>query len=210
MNNYIQNLTWRYATKKFDPSKKLSSEQLDLLLESLRLSPSSYGVQPWKFYLITNPELRSQVRAAAWDQSQVTDASHLILVASRTEVTEKDVDEYITNVSETRGVTPESLEGFKKMISGTVSGMSKDDSAGWAARQAYLAVGFLLSAAAENQIDSCPMEGFDSPKVSELVGALSEGYQVRVMCPVGFRAEDDNYIAMKKVRYPKERIIKEL
>jgi nitroreductase len=199
---------WRYATKAFDPAKKLSDVQVQQVLDALRLAPSSYGLQPWKFYLIETPEVREKVRAHAWNQTQVTDASHLIALAHRTEVTEHDVAEYVADMCATRGVSEESVGGFRDMMLGTVRSLTPEQTGQWAARQTYLALGFVLATCAMLNIDSCPMEGFDTEKVSEIVGATAEGYRVAALLPIGYRSETDETAGWQKVRYPQERVVK--
>ena len=208
MNEYLNNLNWRYATKKFDPTQKLSVAETDLLEESLRLTPSSFGLQLWQFYRIDTPETRAAVREAGYNQSQITDASHLYALASKTSPAESDVVEFLESVKNIRGGRDESLAGYHQMLSSFISGLSPQDAAGWAARQVYVALGFLLTAAAEQHIDAVPMEGFDAAKVTEIIGAGAEGYTVRLLCGVGHRAADDSYATLPKVRYPKERIFR--
>jgi nitroreductase len=210
MNNYLTKLEWRYAVKKFDPSKKLTPEQLDLLIESLRLTPSSSGMQLWKFYVVENMELRDKIREAASNQSQITDASHLILLASRKSPTQSDVEAQLEQTAATQHVTLESLSGYRKSMEELLSRMGPDAREQWAARQIYIALGFLLSAAAENSIDTCPMEGFNSDIVTQLIGADKEGYVVRLLVPAGFRSPDDPAAKRAKVRFDKSKVVKKL
>ena len=208
MDEYLNNLMWRYATKKFDPQRKLTSAETDMLEETLRLAPNSFGFQLWKFYRIDDPAVRAAVREAGYGQPQITDASHIYALASKVAPTEQDVVDFIASIKTTRGATDESLAGYRKSLEGAITGKPAGDLAAWTAKQVYIALGFVLSAAAEHKIDACPMEGFDHDKVSGIIGAAKEGYAVQVLCPVGHRAADDSYAAMKKVRYPKERVIK--
>lgn len=208
MDEYLNNLTWRYATKKFDPQKKLSVAETDMLEETLRLAPSSFGFQLWKFYRIDDPAVRAAIKDAGYGQSQITDASHLYALASKSAPTEQDVTDFIESIKTAHSVTDESLAGYKKGLEGAITGKPAVDIATWTAKQVYIALGFILDAAAQHHIDTCPMEGFDHDKVSEIIGATKEGYAVQVLCPVGHRAADDNYATQKKVRYPKERVIK--
>ncbi|MGB7958220.1 MAG: NAD(P)H-dependent oxidoreductase [Minisyncoccia bacterium] len=208
MDDYLNNLMWRYATKKFDPQKKLSVAETDLLEETLRLAPSSFGFQLWKFYRIDDPAMRSAIKDAAYGQAQVADASHLYALASKIAPTEQDVTDLIESIKAGRGATDESLAGYKKALEGAIAARSGGDSASWTAKQVYIALGFILDAAAQHHIDACPMEGFDHNKVSEIVGATKEGYAVNVLCPVGHRSADDGHAGEKKVRYPKEKVIK--
>ena len=208
MEEYLNNLMWRYATKKFDPQQKLGAAEIDMLEEALRLSPNSYGLQAWRFYRIDDPTIRIALRAAGYDQSQITDASHLYALASRTTLDEGDVNAYIDLIKAIREVDDAAVDGFRKMLSGSLTELTPDRQAAWTAKQVYIALGFLLNAAAQHHIDDCPMEGFESAKVSEIIGATKEGYAVQVLCPVGHRAVDDKYAALKKVRYPKEKVVK--
>lgn len=211
MQEYLKNLEWRYATKKFDTTKKLSEEQINFLEEAARLAPSSFGIQPWKFYVVSNPEVREEMKKASWGQAQVTDASHIFVVASRIGLVDKDVNDFADDMIKTRGVPAESVEGYRQMMIGSMNGKRDqgvlDD---WCARQAYIGLGFILSAAAQNGIDACPMEGFDNAAIDKILGITEEGYASRAYCAVGFRAADDDYAKEKKVRFPKERVIKEV
>jgi len=208
MDEYLNNLAWRYATKKFDPQQKLSDAEINVLEESLRLAPSSYGFQLWKFYRIDDPAVRSAVKDAAYGQAQTVDASHLYALASKMVPTEQDVTDLMESIKTARGVTDESLAGYKKALEGAITAKPAADIAAWTAEQVYIALGFILDAAAQHHIDACPMEGFDRAKVSDIIGATKEGYAVQVLCPVGHRATDDKYASQKKVRYPKEKVIK--
>jgi nitroreductase len=207
MDKYINNLMWRYATKKFDPQQKLSSAETDMLEEALRLAPNSFGLQLWKFYRIDDPSIRATMKKVSYDQPQITDASHIYALASKIVPTEQDVTDFIESIKTTRGATDESLAEYKKTLERAISG-KPEDVAVWTAKQVYIALGFILSAAAQHHIDACPMEGFDHDKVSEIIGATKDGYAVQALCAVGHRATDDKHATEKKVRYPKERVIK--
>ncbi len=206
MPTFLENLQWRYAVKKFDAAKKLTSSQLDELLEALRLTASSYGLQPYRFVLVEDPAVRAKVREHAWGQTQITDASHLIALCAVKTLDEKYVDHYIDAISKVRGVPVENLKGFKDMMMGTINGKSSQELLDWSKKQTYIALGFLLSAAAHMHIDSCPMEGFDAAHVDADLGLAEEGLTVVALCPVGFRSEDDAAAAYKKVRFCKEEL----
>lgn len=210
MNTTIEALNFRYATKAFDTNKKLTDEQLAVLTESLRLSASSYGLQPWKFFVISNPELRAQLRAAAYDQSQITDASHLIVIATYKEMTPAHIDAFFASIAETRGIPADALQGYKDMVVGSASRLSSEQAAVWNAKQGYLALGTLLTTAALEKIDACPMEGFDAAKFNEILGLDAMGLTATVICPVGFRSEEDKTAAYKKVRFAAADVIVEL
>ncbi len=206
MKQYLDNLRWRYATKKFDPSKKLSAEQLDTLLEAARLSASSYGLQPYKFVVVTNPEIRAKIREHAWGQPQVTDASHLVVICAYRSLDARHVDHYIAEIAKTRGMTVESLSGFRDMLLGGIQGRSPQQNVDWSKRQSYIALGFLLSAAANMQVDACPMEGFDPTHVDVDLHLAEHNLTSVTMCPLGLRAPDDPAAEYKKVRFPKEEL----
>lgn len=200
MSSIIESLNWRAAIKSYDATKKLTDTQLNILLESIRLAPTSYGLQAMSVLVVTDPEVRTKLRAAAWDQPQVTDASHVLIFAVPTALSSTDVERYMQDVVATRGVTRESLQGFYDMI---VRVVGSNDAAGntvWAAKQAYIALGVLLTAAAIEKIDASPMEGFDPKQFDEILGLSAKGLTAVVMCPVGYRAADDVYSQMKKVR----------
>ncbi len=217
MHNIIQSFKWRYATKKFDAAKKLSIAQLDTLLEALRLAPSSFGLQPWKFVVVENAALREKIRAAAWNQSQVTDASHLIALAVPQKPNAALVDEYISFMREEQarggkgvlGIVADEAKLLKQatMMKGFIATSLKEGAGAWVRAQAYIALGFLLAAAAEERIDTCPMEGFDSAKVGELLGLDKHGLEACVLVAAGYRAADDKYAKEAKLRYPKEKVV---
>lgn len=208
MSQLIQDLNWRYATKKFDPTKKLTKEQLEQLLEAMRLTATSYGLQPYKFLIIENPALRATIRTHSWNQPQVTDASHLIAICSYTTLDESFVDRYVDSIVAVRGVTKESLSQYREMMVHSIKIRTPENLADWAKRQSYIALGFLLSAAAELRIDACPMEGFDPQKVDEVLGLAKDTLTVATLCPVGFRAEDDASASYAKVRFPLSELVR--
>lgn len=200
MSNYITNLNWRYATKKFDSAKVLTQEQLTMLKESVRLSPSSFGLFPYKVFVVENMDLREKLKEKAFGQSQITDASHLFVFAARNEVTPKDIEHFVELVAKERNTTTESLSSYKEMMAGFVHMLSKEQQATWAEKQAYIGLGFLLSAAAQNNIDACPMEGFDNKAFDQVLGLGQTGYHSAVVCPIGFRSDEDSYAKAPKVR----------
>jgi len=207
MNNYIQNLNWRYATKKFDTSKKIKDEDLNSLLEVLRLSPSSFGLQPWKFIVINNPAIRSKLVGSAYGQTQVNEASHLIVMCAKKSLSEFDVDKYVNDVSSKKNTPIENLAGLKDIIMGTVKGQTADQTENWNKKQVYLALGFVMSALAQMNIDSCPMEGFDPAKVDEILELSKDGLTATLLLPIGYRSDDDKYSPAAKIRFDKADII---
>jgi nitroreductase len=207
MHSIIDALSWRYATQQFDPSKKLAAADRELLLEATRLAPSSFGLQPWKLVVVETPKLREQIRAAAWNQAQVTDASDVIVLCTRTTLDEAYVDHYLELIATTRSLTIDKLDGLKKMILGSVAHRSKHEVIEWNKRQTYIALGVLLSTAALHIIDASPMEGFDPLKVDEILGLTAEGYTATVLCALGYRHTNDPAATQKKVRLPIKEII---
>ncbi|MEO1593567.1 MAG: NAD(P)H-dependent oxidoreductase [Cyanobacteria bacterium J06632_22] len=204
----LDRLQWRYATKKFDPSKKISPEDWQVLEQSLVLSPSSFGLQPWKFFVVRNPELREQLKAHAWGQSQVTDASHLVVIANRSDVTDEDVDRYVKRMAEVQGTSVEDLQGYANVVKGFLKAPPFPlDPNKWAGKQAYIAMAFLLYTAAILGIDACPMEGFIPAKFDEVLGLAAQGYNSVAFCTLGYRASDDKSAARPKVRYETAEVV---
>ena len=206
MSTLLENLNWRYATKKFDATKKISTEDLNTLKEAIRLSASSYGLQPFKVIIVENPEIREQLKAAAWGQTQITDASHLIIFANDLNAGPESVDAYIKNISETRGLPTEALAGFSDMMKGTIANLSQEAKNIWTAKQTYIALGTLLSAAAELKIDATPMEGFEAEKVNEILGLDKLGLNTSLIATLGYRHEEDATQHFKKVRKSNEEL----
>ncbi len=198
-------LQWRYATKVFDSEQKLSSEQVQELLEAANLTATSYGLQPFQVVLVENPELREQLLPHAYGQKQVTDASHLLVFATR-EIDEAYVDAYIARTAEARGSNPEALAGFKKMLMGIVN-MSPEKQAIWAKNQAYIALGNVMTVAAGLGIDSCPMEGLNPAQFDAVLGLESLGLKTAVALPVGHRDNSDKYATSNKVRLSLEEFV---
>ena len=197
----LEALEWRYATKQFDPKKKVSEKDLDELLKVLNLSPSSFGLQPWKFIVVTDQELRERLREAAWNQPQVTDASHLIVLCVRTDLNEGYIRNYIHSISRIRKVPREKLKGYEDTILGFRKALTAEQTLAWSKNQVYISLGFLLEACAMKRIDACPMEGFDPKKVDELLGLEEQSLASVVLCPIGCRSKSDSHADEKKVRF---------
>lgn len=210
MTNIIENLNWRYATKKYDPTKVLSSKQVESLMESIRLAPSSFGVQPYTIINVKDKDVREKLKAVAWGQTQITDASDLILFTVPTNLNDSDIEKFIQNTSDTRGVSLESLEEYSNMIKGSVNSRTPEEKITWSAKQAYIALGLLLVAAAEQKIDATPMEGFDNAQFDEILDLKSKGLTTVVIAALGYRAEDDQYANLAKVRKSKEDLFLEV
>ena len=206
----VTQLQWRYATKRMN-GKEVPEKDLDAILEAIRLAPSSYGLTPYSILVIKDPEIRKKAQAAAYMQPQIVEGSHLLVFAAWDDITEKQVDEYMALVSATRGVPVASLDGFKNMIWGGVSKMSQPDRVDWAMKQAYIALGVGLSAAAAAGVESTPMEGFDSSKLDEALGLKEKGLKSAVLMMLGYRDEaNDSLLKMKKVRRAKEDLFIEM
>ncbi|WP_257304337.1 NAD(P)H-dependent oxidoreductase [Geothrix campi] len=198
----LQQLTWRYATKKFDSSKKISAADWAVIEQALVLTPSSYGLQPWKFIVVTDPALKTKLRPASWNQSQVEDCSHLVVLTAKQDITEADVDRFIARIVEVRGATVESLAGYKGyMVGDLVKGSRHAIIQEWAARQTYIALGNLMTSAALLGVDACPFEGIEPAKYDEILGLKGSGFTTISACPLGYRAADDKYASVPKVRF---------
>lgn len=195
-------LHWRYATKQFDVIKKISPEDLNTLKESARLTASSFGLQPFRIVHVKSAELRKKLRAAAWDQSQITDASDLFIFAAKTDLSGKDIEEYVHNIATTRGIPVESLDAYKGMMLGFEQGLPQDQKVIWSHKQAYIALGNLLTSAALLKIDACPMEGFDAPEFNKILGLTEQNLAASVICTLGYRSSQDQTAHYKKVRVP--------
>ena len=202
----IEKLNWRYATKKFDPTKKLSKEQLTHLLKAVQLSPSSAGLQAYKVIVVEDAAIREQLRAAANNQSQLTDASQVVIFASETNLDEAYAKNFIDLVAKTRNIERENLAGFEQMIVGNINRLDDTQKLDWSHKQTYIALGVLLTAAAELGIDTCPMEGFNAAKFDEILGLKEKGLTTSVIAAIGFRAEDDMFSKLIKVRKPEEEL----
>jgi nitroreductase len=206
MSTLLENLNWRYATKKFDATKKISESDLNTLKEAVRLAASSYGLQPFKVVIVENPELREKLKAEAWGQTQITDASHLFIFANDLNLDSKSVEAYIKNISETRGVPTEALGGFSDMMNNVISNLSNEAKNIWTAKQTYIALGTLLSAAAELKIDTTPMEGFSPAAFNEILGFDKLGLNAVVVATIGYRHDEDDAQHHKKVRKSQEEL----
>ncbi|MBS0657667.1 MAG: NAD(P)H-dependent oxidoreductase [Verrucomicrobia bacterium] len=205
----LTSLRWRYATKAFDPNRKVSAADWQTLSEVLQLAPSSFGLQLWKFFVIEDPKIRETLVQHAWGQRQVVDASHLIVFAGRTDWTEEDIDRYLQRAVEVRGGTLEALAPYRGMMVNSLVNKTMPVSE-YISRQVYIALGQFMTAAALLQIDTCPMEGFEPAKFDEVLGLPAKGYTAKVLLPVGYRAEGDKYAHAPKVRFPLEQVIERI
>lgn len=202
MNSFITNQNWRYATKKFDATKKVSNEDLQILKEAIQLSTSSYGLQPYKVLIIENPEIRKQLQPVSWGQTQIVDASHLIVFANYTNITETHIDDYINNIAQSRKLNVEDLAGYSDFMKSKILDLPQEQLAVWTSKQTYLALGNLINAAAELKIDVTPMEGFEPAKYNEILGLNELGLNASLVAPIGYRHDEDVNQHLAKVRKP--------
>jgi len=201
----IDALNWRYATKAFDASQVIPPATWKSLEESLILTPSSFGLQPWKFLVIEDKALRESLVPHCWNQRQVADCSHLVVMAVKKELTVADLDAFIARMVEVRGGTADALAGFRKMLVGVYDQGYMTTQ--WSKSQAYIALGQFMLAAALVGIDTCPMEGFVPAKVDEVLGLPEQGLTAAVLCPAGYRSADDRYASLPKVRFAHDDVI---
>lgn len=206
MNSIIENRTWRYATKKFDNTKKVSEKDLALLIEATRLSSSSYGLQPYHIFVVTNQEIKEKLRPVSWGQSQITDASHIIVFANKTDFGSELMDDYLKNVSETRNIPEEGLKGYGDFMKSKLLNLSAKTKSTWTEKQTYIALGNLMQAAAELKIDTCPMEGFEADKYNDILGLTDKNLSAAVVLPIGYRSKEDETQHYAKVRLSKEEL----
>lgn len=206
MSKFIEQQNWRYATKKFDATKKISTSDLEILKEAIRLSTSSYGLQPYKVFIVENPEIREQLKPASWDQSQIVDASHLVVFANYTSLDESVIDNYIKRISKTREIAEENLKGYGDFMKSKILGLTPAQQAVWTSKQTYLALGNLLNAAAELEIDVTPMEGFEPEKYNDILKLSEQNLNASLVATIGYRHEEDANQHVKKVRKSKEEL----
>lgn len=196
----LDSLKWRAAIKQFDSTKKLTKQQLDELLAAVQLAPSSAGLQPYRIVVVEDPEVRAKLREAAYGQAQLTDASQIFVFAAETEIDEKLVAKFIDLVASTRSIDREQLAGYEQMVAGSVASRTTEENISWASKQAYIGLGVLSAAAADMQIDTCSMEGFSPAAFDEILGLREKGLTAAVIAAVGFRADEDVYSKLPKVR----------
>jgi len=206
----LERLKWRYATKVFDSEKKISAELWEQVEESLVLTPSSFGLQPWKFLVITDQTVKEKLLEHSWNQAQVTDCSHLVVLTALKNLDEADVERFIKDIHSKRGGEVTALDPYKGMMTGFLSGMSQEQKQAWASNQVYIALGQLMTTAAMLEIDACPMEGLIPAKYDEILGLEDGRYATVLACPMGYRSDDDKYETLAKIRYGKDDIIEHI
>lgn len=198
--NSIEKLKWRYATKKFDSTKKLSKSQIETLNNVFNLTATSYGLQPLKMLVITNKKIKESLKEHAFNQNQITDCSHLLVICIKTEINSAYVDSRFDLEKEIRGTSEESINAFRNFLKSDIDKKSTSEIELFAKNQAYIALGKLMAVCAFEEIDSCPMEGFVPLKFDELLNLKELSLKSALLLPVGFRAKDDFMSTLKKVR----------
>ena len=211
MTTLNERLMWRYATKKYDPDRKLPEEVLDRILEAIRLAPTSSGLQPFEVLIVRNPEIRARIREVAWGQSQITDASHLLVFAAWDDITPERVHRMFDLTNDQRGFRNEGWEAYRQQLLGIVAGRGREANYQAAARQAYIALGVGLVAAAFEGVDSTPMEGFEPEAVDKILGLAAKGLRSVVALPLGYRASEGDWLVdLKKVRRDRADFVTEI
>lgn len=211
MSDVISNLTWRYATKKYDPSKVVTQDKVDLILEAIRLTATSSGLQPYEVLVVTNPALREQIKPHAWNQSQITDSSHLLVFAAWDNYTAERINQMFDLTNDIRGFKNEGWENYRAMLLNTYPQRDAETNFQHAARQAYIGLGSALIAAAELKVDSTPIEGFDPTKVDEILDLKQKGLRSVVLMPLGYRADEGDWLVnLTKVRRSREQFVTEI
>lgn len=207
-----ERLNWRYATKKMDPDRTVPEEKIAAILEAVRLAPTSSGLQPFEVFVVTNPEVRAKLRAAAYDQAQVTDGSHLLVFAAWDNYTEARIDAVVADIVAQRGAAAEAaVKGYYDQLKGMYLPRPAEENYQHAARQAYIAFGLAVTAAAFEEVDATPMEGFDPAQVDAILGLTEKGLRSVTLLPLGYRAEEGDWLlGQKKVRRELDRMVTEV
>jgi nitroreductase len=204
----LAQLQWRYAVKRFDATKKIAPADWKVLEEALVLTPSSWGMQPWKFVVVTDAATKEKMLPLCWNQKQVVDGSHVVVFCIKKHLKVEEIDAYVRRVAQVRGIAPESLQRLRDVIVGDlIDGARNLIINQWAANQVFIALGNFMTCAALLGIDTCPMEGFDPPKVDLLLGLAKKGLASTVLCAAGVRAADDKYATLPKIRFPIDAVI---
>ncbi|MBC3930465.1 MULTISPECIES: NAD(P)H-dependent oxidoreductase [Undibacterium] len=211
MSDLIQKLQWRYAAKKMNPAKAVPQDKLDRILESIRLTATSSGLQPYEVLVVTNAEIREKIKAIGWNQAQITEGSHLLVFAAWDNYTAERINMMFDLTNEVRGFKNEGWENYRNMLLNLYPARDAEVNFQHAARQAYIGLGTALIAAAEEQVDATPMEGFDPDKLDEILDLRAQGLRSVVILPLGYREEDKDWLVnLKKVRRTKENFIREV
>lgn len=206
-DHLLTQLQWRYATKQFDASKKIPQDTWEKIEDSLVLTPSSFGLQPWHFIVVQNDELRQELLPHSWGQAQVTDCSHFVVLAAKTAMTEEEIDFFLERTTKIRGGEITTLNPYRDMMVGFTSQMDDASKLQWAKLQTYIALGQLMTSAAVLGIDACPMEGIIPAQYDKLLGLTEKGFTTSVACALGYRSEEDKYAGAPKVRFDKSELL---
>lgn len=207
----IQKLTWRYATKKMNPQKAVPQEKVERILEAVRLAPTSSGLQPFEIIVVTNPNVREKIKAIAWNQSQITDGSHLLVFAAWDNYTVDRINMMFDLTKQERGSTNDEWESYRKILLDKYPSRSAEENFQHAARQAYIGLGVALVAAAFEEVDSTPMEGFDNKALDDILNLSAKGLKSVLIMPLGYREADKDWLVnLKKVRRPRAQFVTEL
>jgi len=208
MSALIEKLNWRYATKKMDPSKVVSEDKVERIVEAARLAPTSSGLQPFEVIVVTNKDVRAKIQEIAWNQAQVTEGSHLLVFAAWDNYTPERINHMFDLVNEERGFTNEGWENYRQMLLNSYPQRDAQVNFEHAARQAYIGFGMSVAQAAFEGVDATPMEGFDPVKLDEILGLKEKGLRSVTILPLGYRAQEGDWLAnLKKVRRPKEQFV---
>lgn len=211
MSDLISKLQWRYATKKFNPTKVVPQDKVDRILEAVRLTATSSGLQPYEVIVVTSKSVSEQIKPIAWNQEQITDASHLLVFAAWDNYTAERINTMFDLVNAERGFKNEGWENYRQMLLGMYPQREAEVNYQHAARQAYIGLGTALIAAAEEQVDATPMEGFDPKALDEILGLQARGLRSVAILPLGYRADEGDWLVnLKKVRRPREQFITEV
>lgn len=210
MSTFIENQNWRYATKKFDATKKVSTKDLEKIKEAIRLSASSYGLQPYQVFVVENPTLRAALQPVSWGQTQIVEASHLFVFANIVNVNDNHIDDYIANISQIRGLNIVDLKQYGDFMKSKITSLPTDVKSNWTSKQVYLALANLLNAAAELKIDATPIEGFEPERYNEILGLNELGLNAAVVATIGYRHEEDATQHYPKVRKPTQELFSTL
>ena len=206
MEKFIENLHKRYATKEFDLSKKVTKEDLENIIEVFRLTPSSFGLQPWKLFVVENKEIKQKIMENSWNQKQVWENSYLLVFAKKSEINADLVEKYISKTTEVNWIEKSNLDWYKQMILSFVENTSKEELDTWAREQVFLALGNVMAYLSEKNIDSCAIWGFSKAAVNEILNLKEKGFESVVLLPIGYRSENDKYASRKKSRFEAEEI----
>jgi nitroreductase len=204
----IDQLNWRYATKQYDPARKISAEDWAALEQALVLSPSGFGLQPWAFLVVDDPAVRAELMLASYGQPQIVDASHLVVFATKHTLAESDIDAHVRRIAEVRGISVESLAGLRTMtMRSIILGMNDTERRNWAANQTYIALGNLVTSAALLGIDATPMEGIEKCRYDDILGLTPRGLTTSVIATLGYRDSADKYATIPKVRFARQQVV---